>query len=503
MKKNIRLIIIAVIVIAVLVGAVAVVMSIPKQNDGGASRTSNDILLYDKTSQHAEIITVSNSSGEYTLYGLDYSDQMSKALEEQSLEKKESSSAQRTESGFTPADIYMHYTMQDYEDETLDKDMTDLLAYQCSYVTALQIVDKTGTKYAEYGLEKPLATVNVTFSDESIETLYIGNSAPGDKGIYFRRSGNSNVYLAQKLSVNMFLVDGLQLFSKQLTQELEDEEEITEVAISGNGYKDEILISNEAVINSINMYNMISPHREICSESVTGGFGSVFYDLEGSWIASLQVNDEDIAKYGLDDPYMDITVDTNKDKRIHLLVSKLDDNDECYIMAEGSSFICGMSKEDCKDWYGIDYTAFLSGTILNPDFEYLSSAEINNGGKIYTYNISYEIKQDDQLRDTKSFSVELNGKSVEYSSFYTCISEIASLVRSDSPENGIDGCEEVFSAVLTFKDGEAQVQDIVRLYKTPDSRYIITLNDVVEGYADKDAVSELLKHDLTVPGEDE
>ena len=50
------------------------------------------------------------------------------------------------------------------------------------------------------------------------------------------------------------------------------------------------------------------------------------------------------------------------------------------------------------------------------------------------------------------------------------------------PEKGLEGADEVYSISMTFTDGDKNLTDTLKLYETSDSRFIVTLNDQLEGY---------------------
>ena len=135
--------------------------------------------------------------------------------------------------------------MQGYENTLMSKYMTDNLVKECQIVAATRLIDKSGKKYSDYGLDKPSVEVKVIYSDNSKVNMYFGNEAPDKSGIYCRIDGNKNVYLVNSASVDMFFIDKLQLFDKTLTGELSDSENITLVEISGKGYEKPVIISRE------------------------------------------------------------------------------------------------------------------------------------------------------------------------------------------------------------------------------------------------------------------
>lgn len=287
MKRNLKLLIAALICVTVLAGALVIVLNLPEDEEIVETSSNDAILIFDKTDLTAEEIEVSNKSGEYVLMGYDYS-------------SFESSSENTSETSET--DLSMIYTMQEYETQPLSKTVTDSLAEQCCYMAALRVIEKSGNRDKEYGLDNPAATVSVTYSDNSSVKMYIGNEAPDDKGIYFKTDKSDTVYLVQENMVNMFLVDKLQVFTKDISGSFDTDEKIQTVKLTGTLYEKDVYV--KPIDNNANFCNFVmeTPYREICDNDFLEEFGESFYDLSGTTVSAVDVGESDLSKYGLDEP---------------------------------------------------------------------------------------------------------------------------------------------------------------------------------------------------------
>ncbi len=514
MKKNIRLIIVISIIVVLLAAALIFVFNLPQNDDSGVvTDTTNDILLYDKTNLKPEEITVKNSGGEYVLLGFDYSELLGEVIEEkaaQASEEAASKAAEQSSEGsqlsqvsdnlkeeeVSTVSVNMHYTMQGFEDLELSKDRTDDLAYQCSYVTALMLVDKSGSKYKDYGLDKPTATVTVVFSDNSQEILYVGDEAPDNNGRYFRRDGNANVYLMQSETVTSFLTEKLQMLDSTLTAEFDDEEEdecqITTVNISGTGYDKPVKITKEMNVASVSNYNMTSPFKEACGQNVVEGFGEDMYGMSGSEVAAANVTDKDIKKYGLDKPYMNISVTASDNSKINLLVSKAEKDGSCYVMTKGGKIICKMTQSDVKNWYGIQSVNFLASNFVFPNIDNMNKAAITVAGETYDYEIKHDTQDNELLEEFTMTTILLDGKEINYVNFSTFINNVSGLERTGVELKDLDGFEEVFRIVMSYSADDEKQTDTLVIYKGSDDSYAVMLNDRIEGYTDRDYAEKLI-----------
>ncbi len=498
MKKNIRLIIIISIIVAVLGIASAVLLSMPESEDSGIKTTATDILLYDKTSLDAEEITVENLSGEFTFLGFSYAKEASQAAEEsaavESQKTTDESRNLRTVDGITPSDIKMHYTMQGYDDNELISSLTDVLAYQCSYLTALKIVDRSGSKYADYGLDKPRATITVTFSNNSQETIYLGSDAPGDAGIYMRRDGNANVYLTALDSVDSFFVAKLQYFDTMLTSGLETEETIKLFTISGRGFEKPISITSDVGNTTLSTYVMTSPRREICSTEKVENVANDLFGFNGLAVISAKPTKEEIAKYGLEDPYAEVSGEGINGTAYTLLISEADSDGCCYIMKKDGTLICKLPVDDISGWYYAEDYMFFSNNILYPVFTELTGVDITTGGKTYNYRLKSETKEDELFEIVTVTEVTLKGYSGEINGMDTYITNLGNIRRGEYTDTVTGDFKEIYKAVLTYSQDDPT--DTIQIYSN-GQKYLMAYNGIVECYVDADYIQKLL--DQTKP----
>lgn len=477
MTKNRKIIIGAASAVAVLGIALAVVLGLPSENDV-VDDSDKDIILFDKSAFDVYDITVRNQSGEYQLLGYDYS-------------KYEESDTE---------DITVIYTMQGYEDSMLSKLMTDNLVSESKTVAALRVVDKSGKKYVDYGLDEPTAEVKVVYSDLSEKDMFFGNEAPDKSGTYCRIDGDKNVYLINSGSIDMFFVDKLQMFEKQLTSEINESEKITGVSISGTAFDKDIYISREknTVINSPS-YTMTSPYPSACDTSTVTNFGTAFFGISISDVAAAGVGSKEIAEYGLDKPYMDINIKTNENRNINILISEKDSNGSCYVMKSGGTIIYS-ADDDTFGFYDIDYRYFLESSIYNPNMSNVASMRISYQDNVYEY-IFDKIESINDLHEyTYETTVYYEGQQIDYMNLSDFISNVSNIYRQDDIPQSIEGCKEIFRIDALFDDGSTYV---LVLYQDSENKVIATINGNIESYVDEGYVNEVIKQTAKIPTDED
>ncbi len=519
MKKNTKLLIGSAVCVGLLGAALSVVLMLPSESEQITTTDNNTILLYDKQDLYAEDITVKNSGGEYHLLGYDTSSMdapFSKSSEEESSAESseenvsassgdetpglltESSVESSDESSESSDEITMVYTMQDYEDEALAKTLTDNLCKECRYMAATQIIDRSGSKYAEYGLEKPEATVSVIFSDNSEVKLYLGIEAPENKGVYMRMEGDKNVYLVNSSLVDMFFVEKLQMFDHTVTELIGEERTPTGLSIEGAGYKDSIRVElNNTKMNS-GKYVMTLPYRISCNDSNVDSLFDSIYNITGKEIAAVGVKEQELASYGLDKPYQKITCTTSDRSSLTLIASQTDKDGICYVKNSKNNKVFKIDSAELE-WYNIKKTDLMSETLLYDDLSAVKTAEIEAGEKTYTYVFNTTYKTNETYDDISITDITYNGKKIDYANFQNFYLAVQEIKRSTDIPKTMEGCEEILSLTLNFGTESTDNSDTLLLLRGNDGKTIAVLNGHIQCYTDSDYIDTLIAQVPTIP----
>ena len=467
MKKNTKIIIAMSSVIVVLGVVLGVILAQPSENSSENANENTDILLFDKSSLDVDDVTIKNADGEYQILGYKYS-------EEAKADENE--------------EISMFYTMQGYENTLMSKYMTDNLVKECQIVAATRLIDKSGKKYSDYGLDKPSVEVKVIYSDSSKVNMYFGNEAPDKSGVYCRIDGNKNVYLVNSASVDMFFIDKLQLFDKTLTGELSDSENITLVEISGKGYEKPIIISREknGIINSV--YAMSSPFMEECDSSKTVDFAATFYSFTLSNVAAAEVKADDIEKFGLAEPYMDIKISTDEGNNINILVSEQDSEGNCYIMNKDGNIIYKADEDEFK-YYNETYRGFLGSSVYSPDIANADLAEIFYEDKVYNYSIKREHQLNDLYEENIVTYMYYNETAVDYTNLLRFVSSLSNAERTEEIPENLNGYEKIFYIKLTFGETDYMLE----LYRNKENKTVAVVDGNIECVVDTEFVQKIIE----------
>ncbi len=497
MKKNTKLLIGSAIGVGILGAALAVVLMLPSQNEQIEVVNDDAILLFDKQNLEPEDITVKNESGEYQLLGYQYKTYVSqKASESKTSSAASSETANDNDEEDEDDKIKMIYTMQDHPNETLSKTLTDSLYEECCYMAATKIIDRSGNNYKEYGLDSPRAEISVIYSDNSSIQMQLGNEAPDNMGVYFKLGENKNVYLVPANLVDVFFVDKLQMFDKNISSVLDEKSFISGLEVKGQGYKNELIVSENKTKTNSGKYIMDKPYRASCSDERVRAIGESLYGFEGTEIAAVEATEEDIKKFGLDKPFEQITAKADDDTYVTIVASEKDSEGKCYLMNPTQTKIFRMDVSELE-WYGIGKNDLLTDAILSPDLNHINTMNIAFGENDFKYVFKYEEAVGMDYTENIITTVYLGGIQVNYSNVSQYLYNLGGLKNSDDVAKKPDGSREIFSIELTFN--ETEDTDCLKLYRTSDNKTIAVLNDQPGIYVDSEYADKVIEQAKLVP----
>ncbi|MBQ8683651.1 MAG: DUF4340 domain-containing protein [Clostridia bacterium] len=211
------------------------------------------------------------------------------------------------------------YQLKGYEDLSLEADGTDSITGCIAQLTAVDKVDSAGNP-ADFGLDKPAATVIATYHDDTTATLYIGNKTPSANGYYVSVKDKEGIYICSSDSVDVFLATGSMYVETTLLAAPEVKKDdangtpiLREVTLSGKSHPQPLTIRRrvEADGDAFTFYTYIitQPYKRGAAETA-GNELSSFYALTADQALILHPTDKQKAEMGFNDPLtvMNITV---------------------------------------------------------------------------------------------------------------------------------------------------------------------------------------------------
>lgn len=482
MKKNVRNLIIAASAAAVLGGVLAAVMLIPDSKEINESDNRPSV-IFNKTDCVPEMITVKNRGGEFELLAYDYSSKVPKQQSQITL------TSEMPIEGYTDneeEDIYVEYTMQDHEDLKLSKTLTDKMYEELRNITALKTIDKSSSKYSEYGLDEPESTVSVTFSDNSSYTIDLGNESPEGEGAYIKIGGDENVYLVDKNTITCFYFEKLQMFDKSLGREIED---VTSLTLGGTAYSSEINIGLNTASCYSQKYKMDGQDGGLCDDNRTDEMISNVEGCHATWISAIDVTDEDIRKYGLDKPYKRVKLEGSDGSFVEIIAGSPDEENKFYLMNTGGKIIY-QSDPDESPWYGADRSTLLTDNVFGCIVNMTESLEVTYGGKTEKYTVTRIRSLTEDYTENYTYRVSLGDKTVAFGNYSQFIGKLSEFERTGEKPASLAGCTESFRAKLSYRENETLTDEII-IYKDKNNKAVFVLNGRIVCYVDPSYADEV------------
>ncbi len=487
MKKNTKLLVISAAIVALLGAALTAVLLIPSNKDEITLSDKNEILLFDKSALIPEEITVSNQGGDYQLLAFD-TGEGSKVSKASAASDGESGDDQ---SSYTDDDeddeIPLIYTMQDHPELMLDKTVTDDLVRQCRSQYAMEIVDKSGSRYKEFGLEPAVSTVKIRYSDSSYEEFSLGSEAPGGQGVYMKTGSSKYVYLVQSSLTNTFYIEKLQLFDKQVTPEIKD---ITSFTLSGENYKETLELKRNGYSFYEGYHVATAPARYPCSTESTDQLTNSLSALKAVWIADINVDKDDLARFGLDKPYEIIDISADGGTNFTLIASAPDENNVFYLTTTDDTKVYSTYASE-NAWYGMKKTDVVCSPLLAADKDEIEKVSIKADGKSYEFTYAKERKLSSNYYDTEETEVYYEGKRINSANLLTYLMNVSEIVWTNKPADSTEGMTEVLSIELSYFN-EEEITDKLVLMRDSSGKTVAVLNGRPECFVDSATVNAVV-----------
>lgn len=445
MKKTTKTLIISILAVVVLVGAfLAVHFLVPTQTDSDADSESDSAVVPDHYHLVGHIpaeikqIEVENETGKYTLLS--------------ETPTYESDNEDGTTSTYTDATVY---TLVGYEDMELLTGSPDTLANDAASVTATKIVND-GSAKSDFGFDNPRAVVKVTYTSGEAVTIRVGDDAPDSQGAYLMIDGDENVYLVDSDSVDGFLIGAMGMLTTEIGFAAQDDSGnvFTKMVFGGSIFDGEEVVldysDKEAFSES---YVITSPDQTIANEETVTYMVNTVRNLTAEEVVAVNVDDDKIKEYGLDDPYVTVEAEY-PDLSVNYKASKPDEENKLYLLSDGIIY-----KMDATaiPWANYTYDQLIPSAVMSPSYSKVNKVTVEAEGKKYEFELtrttetSHDEDNDTDVESTTT-TVKCNGKDVSEASFSAFYQNLTSAQRSGI-EDAPGDIKSVLKVTYEFSDG--------------------------------------------------
>lgn len=347
-----------------------------------------------------------------------------------------------------------------------DSRIQTLLA-DISSVSCTRELDAKGD-LAQFGLEDPVNTIEITLSDGTEKALYVGNKNTSTHELYFQTEEKSDTVYMTKTALDTDFSGTIQDFAAYTDFPKVSPETMTEFDVNKaqDSYvlvmtgDDQCTVEDEAGDSQLANLNLVGMVQDNVSNII--------------WYQDLEYNCSDYAQYGLDDPQMVLTVrykDGEEEKEFELSVGDEDENGNYYARLNDLPEVHTIRGEYLTDLLESSASSYWSLTYSFVSIGDLDQLEVTKDGE--THVLKKEIQTtkgglesvkwlvDDQEVDEKLFT----------DFYYACVSVTAQERLDSVPDQTGD---EVLKLVYTLTDGS---QKEITYYEEDQNFYTVIYED--------------------------
>lgn len=463
MKKQMKSLILGIVVVVVLAVVLLVVTLLPESEPASSSSLASTtkpstISLLELTTDDIESIEVKNAE-EYTL-------------------------VRNAEDA---------WVIEELEDLPGIKSSYTLLASSISTVVGRQTVDENPSDLSQFGLDNPASVVTAVMKDGSRHTVEVGNEAPGGGGYtYLKLAGEPAVYTVNTSDVARMLQVRTDYISTDIF-DLTDTSTTPTVlgCIFGGTSRAEEMVLEPLDVSSgsysrvdsrtgYSSHQITSPRNRDTNTTVFTSVSESVFSTVVNEIVAYHVTDEQIAEYGLDDPYttlkMSYTEDSESTERINYRASEMDENGNFYLMAGDvpviyrASIVAG---EYPYNWHNIQYEQLASRLFILPNINDVAAITVKTTDGSYRFELN---KLDEKKQSYHYGDTEIS-ESV-FKKFYQVLIGATSekLITSDE---GLNLTSPLLTCTFEYVDADHQ-KDVISYYKGPTRYAYVSVNGEVE-----------------------
>lgn len=311
------------------------------------------------------------------------------------------------------------YLIEGYEDLTLS---STLLTTLRGYTETIKATEKvaTATNLAAFGLDKPQATANVTYSDGSTAHLRIGAMTPSKTGFYGQFGEDEAVYIFESNSVALFRAGATAFVDTLLvaTPTVKSSDKngmalLRNATFSGTAHPNKLVLrrSNDKDSEEYTYFNYLitSPYLRATNDTTSNALGQ-FKSLSATQALILHPTKEQKQKLGFDNPLICIdatmAVETeeatdNKDEdaaapKIYynatdytITVGSVNADGNYVVMVDGINAIFLVSKADYSYFFDLNYTSAVNEFLFLSNIDKIGRIALNLNGKAYDFALTH------------------------------------------------------------------------------------------------------------------
>lgn len=392
----------------------------------------------------------------------------------------------------TSGDDATVYKLVGFEDYELQDGVADSIASHTANLEFTRVITADG-KLADFGLDKPRATVKAQFSDGSSAIIRVGSEAAAEAGTYIAFGASNTVYLVANDNVADYLYSVNELISLNITDVNEDSEnaDFSTLTVSGASFDEPITLvpnTDEAIEAQ---YMVTEPVQMFANAVEASDIAGNVRGLYAEAVVCVNPSDSQLASYGLSEPYAEVEA-TYPDAQITLYASAPDDSGIVHVYNPDRKIIYTI-QQAAVCWVKTSLDMLLPENPLPAKLKFVDSIDFSAGDRQYTIDVTTAIEEttDDSgnNQETATSTASYNGKELsadDFNVFFQNLTEIKNQGRAESSGNS-----KVMSVTLHYTTDRPD--DTLNVYTGNQTHYILELNGSTVGTAGKAYIDSLIE----------
>ena len=465
MTRQIRSIIIAVCVIAVLTTALIVLINLPPKKiiQGTSSSLQSappNVVSLDVTK--VSTVHVTNALGQYTIKNIGDS----------------------------------KWSIDIFNNVPLNDNTISSAVGAISTLNSTELVDGNASNLEQFGLTKPLATVEVNGTDNTHYVIKIGNKAPLDQGYYAAKDGESKVYIVESLVGDDFTASPNSYILLTLTQV--DPAKLTSLSkfvFSGSARTTpfELNIDATSVAAAASaassasqetpLFNIVTPVKYNANTPSMDKLTASLQAINAGGIESFDVTDKSLENFGLKNPgyVFSYTYDKQETTLLFGKTFTKDGVDNVYVMYKGRNLVYSVATTAVPfyNWQLMDVTPSL---LLVVNIADVKAATITAGTNSWKFDIDNSGTEMKITNNTKVLDLP------NFRKYWMNIISFVPVNTATKPQNG----EKILSIKYDYTD-TSKASDVVDFYKIDAYKAFYSINGSGFYYVKTSVLDNIIK----------
>ncbi len=308
-------------------------------------------------------------------------------------------------------------------DSTIVLDVSSVkdLEYSFSNMDSEQIVEENPNDLDKYGLQNPQSTATVILKDGTEKVFYLGNQTPAKNTYYLMVQGDPKVYTVW-MNHGQHFSSSLEDFRDRSLPNI-DIQQISHFKLERKEKPTIEIVLNEeegeGKAYGVGIWDIIQPYQQVRTVSTE----DFMKELEK--LPVFQVEDfiedqpENLEKYGLTEPSIELQMKDMEDTEVHLLFGKEYNDNYIYFKVADRPNIYGMKKSTMDSLFTIEPFTIVDKFAYIVNIDLVDQIQIETQDKSYFIELKRKVDkaEKEEEEDKVITTYFVNNKEIEEKSF--------------------------------------------------------------------------------------